>query len=123
MLQNGRLRTFAHMAEWKTLASREDFYTLMEESLVKPQIIFKDSTRCGVSAFAKERLRAGHALIDGKADVHYLSVLEFRSVSDLVAKELKVIHQSPQIIVVKDRKAVWTTSHNAIDAEKIAKYL
>jgi bacillithiol system protein YtxJ len=85
------------MNEWKTLTEKEDFYTLLEDSAERPQIIFKDSTTCGISAYAKERLQNGYAQIAGKAAFHYLDLLAFRPISHLIAQELKVTHQSPQV--------------------------
>jgi len=111
------------MNGWINVTQAEDFYTLLENSTSKPQIIFKDSTTCGISAFAKERLQKGFAQIEGKADFHYLDLLTFRPISNLIAQELKVTHQSPQIIVLKDKKVVYTTSHHAIDPGKIADQL
>ena len=111
------------MKEWNTLTEKEAFYTLLENSAAKPQIIFKDSTTCGISAYAKERLRNGYELIAGKAAFHYLDLLAFRPISNLIAQELKVTHQSPQIIVLRDKKVVYTTSHHAIDPGVIARHL
>lgn len=111
------------MNDWKTLTEKEDFYTLLEKSAEKPQIIFKDSTTCGISAHAKERLRDGYAQIAGKAAFHYVDLLAFRSISNLIAQELKVTHRSPQIIVLKDKKVVYTTSHHAIDPAVMARHL
>ena len=111
------------MKEWIAIKSEDDFHTLVAGSANKPQIIFKDSITCGISAHAKQRLQDGYALLEGKADFNYLDLLRFRSVSNLIAQELTVTHQSPQIIVLKDKKVVYTSSHHAIDAAAIAKYL
>lgn len=111
------------MKDWKALKSEEDFYNILAYSAGKPQIIFKDSTTCGISAHAKERLKEGYSLIEGKADFHYLDLLTFRPVSNLIAQVLRVTHQSPQIIVLKNREVVYTSSHHAINPAVIAKYL
>ena len=111
------------MTNWKTVTEKEDFYTLLENSASKPQLIFKDSLTCGISAHAKYKLQQGFELIQGKADFHYLDLLAYRPISQLIAQELKVTHQSPQIILVKDSKVVYTSSHNAINPEVIARHL
>jgi bacillithiol system protein YtxJ len=49
--------------------------------------------------------------------------LTFRPISNLVAQELKVTHQSPQIILLKDKQVVYTSSHHAIDPAVIARHL
>jgi len=111
------------MKSWIPVQAQEDFYTLLEKSSEKPQIIFKDSTTCGISAHAKYRLQEGFDLIEGKADFNYLDLLALRPVSNLIAQELKVTHQSPQIILVKDKQVVYTSSHHAIDPAVIARHL
>jgi bacillithiol system protein YtxJ len=111
------------MNSWKSVREKEDFFTLLENSAEKPQIIFKDSTSCGISAHAKYRLELGFELIEGKADFHYLDLLTFRPVSNLISRELKVTHQSPQIILVKDKQVIYTSSHHAIDPAVIARHL
>lgn len=111
------------MKNWIDITQEADLDSIIEGSAHKPQIIFKDSTTCGISAFAKDRLVQGFAAIEGRADFHYLDLLRFRGLSNLIAERLQVTHQSPQIIVLKDRKVVYTSSHHAIDANTIAKYL
>ncbi|MEI9944560.1 MAG: bacillithiol system redox-active protein YtxJ [Chitinophagaceae bacterium] len=111
------------MKDWKEITSEDDVYSIIENSAVKPQIIFKDSVSCGISAYAKERLKDGYSLFEGKVGFNHLDLLRFRSVSKLIAETLEVRHQSPQIIVLKDKKVVYTTSHHAISAAGIAKYL
>ena len=111
------------MKNWKKITTEEDVIAIIDASEMKPQIIFKDSTTCGISAFAKERLENGNDLLIETADFNYLDLLTYRSVSNFIAKELNVIHQSPQIIVIKDKKVIYKDSHHTIEPEKIQKYL
>lgn len=111
------------MKTWKSVKEKEDFYTLLENSTKKPQIIFKHSTTCGISAHARYKLEEGFEVIEGKADFHYLDLLAYRPISNLIAQELKVTHQSPQIIVLKDKQVVYTSSHHAIAPMSIARHL
>ena len=50
------------MKNWKPITTEQDVLNIVENSTEKPQIIFKDSTTCGISAYAKERLQAGNDL-------------------------------------------------------------
>ena len=111
------------MKNWKKITTEDDVIAIIDASEMKPQIIFKDSTTCGISAFAKERLENGNDLLIETADFNYLDLLTYRSVSNYIAKELYVIHQSPQIIVLKDKKVIYKDSHHSIEPEKIQKYL
>lgn len=111
------------MNNWKKITTEDDVNTIINASELKPQIIFKDSTTCGISAYAKERLEIGSDLMTANADFNYLDLLTYRSVSNYIASELNVIHQSPQIIVIKNRTVVFKDSHHTIQPEKIVKYL
>lgn len=111
------------MKDWKIIASEKDVLNIIEKSIEKPQIIFKDSTTCGISAFAKERLQNGNSLLIEKADFNYLDLLSYRNISNFIASELNVIHQSPQIIVLKNREVVYRVSHHSIQPEDIAKWI
>lgn len=111
------------MNNWKPITQESDVQHIIEKSLTKPQIIYKHSVTCGISAHAEDKLINGAHLLTGSADFNYLDLLRFRSVSNLIAQELSVTHLSPQIIVLKDKKVVYTASHHAIQPEAIAKYL
>lgn len=111
------------MKNWKNITTDEDVNAIIAASENKPQIIFKDSTTCGISAFAKERLTNGNDLLAATADFNYLDLLTYRSVSNYIASALNVIHQSPQIIVLKERKVVFRDSHHSIEPEKIQKHI
>lgn len=111
------------MKNWKNITSQEDVATILSASVNRPQIIFKDSVTCGISQFAKERLIQGNNLLIETADFNYLDLLTYRSVSNFIAKELNVIHQSPQIIVIKDKKVVFRDSHHSIEPKKIQAYI
>lgn len=111
------------MKNWILITTIQDIYNIIEASVTKPQIIFKDSVTCGISAYAKERLVNGSDLLTANADFNYLDLLSYRNVSNFIADELDVIHQSPQIIVLKNKEVVYRVSHHSIQPEDIAKYL
>jgi bacillithiol system protein YtxJ len=111
------------MNNWKSITTEEHVLQIIENSNEKSQIIFKDSVTCGISAFAKERLENGNQLLIDKADFNYLDLLSYRSISNFIAAELNVIHQSPQIIVLKNKEVVYRVSHHSIQPEEIAKWL
>lgn len=111
------------MKNWKQITTDEDINAIIKASENKTQIIFKDSTTCGISAFAKERLQNGSDALTETADFNYLDLLQYRTVSNFIASRLGIIHQSPQIIVLKDGKVVFRDSHHSIKPEKILKFL
>jgi bacillithiol system protein YtxJ len=105
---------------WNTIKTEKDVLDIIEKSKDKPQIIFKDSVSCGISAFAKERLKNDFPLIENISDFNYLDLLSYREVSNFIAKKLNVIHQSPQIIVLIKGEVIYRDSHHSIEAKKIA---
>lgn len=107
------------MNNWKPILTEQDVLDIIEQSTEKPQILFKDSVTCGISAFAKERLENDNELLIDIADFNYLDLLAHRDISAFITSELSVIHQSPQIIVVMDKKVIFRVSHHSIDAKKI----
>ena len=108
------------MNNWIPISSEQQVLDIVEKSIQKPQIIFKDSVSCGISAYAKERLANENSFLEYIADFNYLDLLAHRYVSNYITSKLNVIHQSPQIIVLKDQEVVFRTSHHSINAQKIA---
>lgn len=111
------------MKNWKNIITETDVDAIIEKSTERTQIIFKDSVTCGISAFAKERLQLGNHFLENKADFHYLDLLQFRAVSNYIASTLNVIHQSPQIIVLKNKVVVYKAAHHTIMPETISQHL
>ncbi len=95
----------------------EQFQEIFEKSKVRPQVIFKHSTRCSVSKMVKNRLEKSEG--QDNFDFYYLDLLKFRSLSNQIAGELKIPHESPQIIVIKGGKPVYNEDHSAIYMDDI----
>jgi bacillithiol system protein YtxJ len=102
---------------WKILSTPEQLDTLLANSVEKPQVIFKHSTRCSISSVVKTRLeKAG---LPDTIDFHYLDLLSYRSLSNKIAEDLKVYHESPQILLVKNGECVYDESHLSIQMNEI----
>ncbi len=85
-------------------------------------IIFKHSTRCGISTVAHEEMEK--FLGEGIAiDVFKILVVEQRPLSNHIAETLEVRHQSPQAILVRDGKPVWETTHYSITSTAVKEAL
>ena len=51
-----------------------------------------------------KKFREGSQSSNGTSvDFYYLDLLNYRSISNEIAKHLNVTHQSPQIILIKDK--------------------
>lgn len=106
----------------KSLETKETFEQILEKSREKPQIVLKHSTRCPVSRGALLEFQR-FAEKDHRADLWTLLVIEHKEVSQMVADETGIEHQSPQAIILKDGRPVWNGSHHAITAETLGEKL
>ena len=88
----------------------------------KPAIIFKHSTRCSISRFALKQFEKEYSLED-KVDAYFLDLIEYRDVSNEIANRFKVVHQSPQLLLIKNGQSVYDASHSDIDAGDLAERL
>ena len=52
---------------------------------------------------------------------YYLDLLNFREVSNEIANRYSVQHQSPQILVLKNREVVYDVSHEGIAVSELKK--
>ncbi len=102
------------------LSSTLDVDALAEASFDQPQIIFKHSITCSISAMAKSRV--DRALRGDKLTqpVHVLDLLRHRDVSDYIATKFGVRHESPQLIVVDRGEPAYVATHLDIDPAALA---
>ncbi len=105
---------------WIALQSEEALNTIKEKSFNKPQVIFKHSTRCSISSMAKNRLDKSETYAE--VDFNYLDLLSYRSVSNKIASEFNVYHESPQILLIKNGECIYDESHSGIDAKEIIEH-
>ena len=107
---------------WLNLSNDKSIDDLIAESEIKPVLIFKHSTRCSISSMALSRFEREWNL-NNEVSLYYLDLISFRDFSNSIANTLLVIHQSPQVIVIKQKEVIYTDSHNGIDAKEIEKLI
>ena len=103
---------------WQPLTTEPQLKELIERSATVPQVIFKHSIRCSISTMVKGRLDRGKQPTG--IDFHYLDLINYRSLSNKVADEFGVQHESPQVLLIKNGKSVYDESHNGISLDEIA---
>ena len=100
--------------DWQVLDQLNQVEDIIAQSFHKPTAIFKHSLTCGISSMAKYNLEENWDLpVDG-LQMYYLDLLNNRSVSNLVADRLGVIHRSPQVILLHNGEVVYHSSHHMI---------
>jgi bacillithiol system protein YtxJ len=96
------------------------FDEVLAASATAPQLVFKHSTTCPISAAAHRQVASYLADRGGDATpVLLVKVIESRPLSNEIAARLGVTHQSPQAILIKDGAAVWNASHGGITAASL----
>lgn len=100
---------------WIKLENLGGIEEIREASKEKPQLIFKHSTRCGISASAKWRMDGDLDSLSNELDVHYLDLINYRAISNQIADTFGVRHQSPQVLLIHQGKSVYSATHSSID--------
>ena len=108
---------------WNRLTMLEQLDEIDKESLKRPIAIFKHSTRCGTSRMALRQFEKQYAIEDEKIKLYFLDLIAFREVSNEIAIRFQVMHQSPQLIVVKNSNTIHHSSHYSIDAGFLEKFI
>lgn len=103
--------------KWIHLNTDAQLGTINEKSAEKPQLIFKHSTRCSISSVVKSRLNKGE--LPGNIDFYYLDLIAYRDISNKIAEQYGIQHESPQILLIKDGKCVYHESHSSIYMDDI----
>ena len=106
--------------DWITLDTVEQVDAIIELSYSKQVVIFKHSTSCGISKMVLKGFQRDIDSMDVDAtNFYFLDLIAFRSVSNYIADKLEVRHESPQMIIIQNGKAVHDASHNTINAASI----
>ena len=110
------------------LHNLEELDRLLSESHTRPLLLFKHSYTCGVSAEALDEL-VDHLNEDviaaGMPEPQYamVTVQTDRDVSNAVSKRLEIRHETPQALLVRDGRVIWSASHFRVTADAMKKAL
>ncbi len=106
---------------WIEITTESQLSEVKEMSKTKPQLIFKHSTRCPTSSMAKNRLERGTP--PEGVDFYYLDLIKHRNISQIIAAEFDVSHESPQVLLIKSGECVYDESHSGISMDEIVDQL
>jgi bacillithiol system protein YtxJ len=99
---------------WIELEEITQIAQIKEESKVNPVVIYKHSTRCGISKMVIRQFEKLFTEKHKNFKVYYLDLLNHRDISNELAEVFGVMHQSPQVLVIKNESCVFNTSHESI---------
>ena len=103
---------------WNLLSNENILQNLIKLSYSEKVLIFKHSTRCSISIMSKYRLESIGE--DSKIkNCFLLDVIKYRETSCKIESDFKVIHESPQLLIIQNGKCIYNASHNEISWDRI----
>jgi bacillithiol system protein YtxJ len=106
------------MVHWIDLANLAQLETIAEQSKTKPVVVFKHSTRCSISRMALKQFEHGYPDKNQQPHFYLLDLLNHRDISAAIAQRWQIVHESPQLLLIQNDKAVYHRTHDNIDAEE-----
>ncbi len=105
----------------------EEWEKIKKETAEKAElIIFKYSPICGVSSSVENDFNSWYLNLNENVKIicAKVDVISAKPVSQYIAKELNIQHQSPQLIwLKKDGKVKWSGSHYDIEKSQLSAQL
>ncbi len=104
-----------------TIQNEQDLGGLVAESSSRPVLIFKHSSACPVSSKAHAEIRK---LLEDQQSAGFgfgmVVVQDARAISNAIEQQLGIRHETPQVIVLRDGRAVWNASHWDVTRDRVA---
>ena len=100
---------------WIALNEIKQLDDIIVKSKSKTQLIFKHSTRCGISRMVMNQFVSNYNFSEQQLDLYYLDLLNYRDISNEVGYKFQVMHESPQLLVLKNGVVVAHASHGSIN--------
>jgi bacillithiol system protein YtxJ len=101
---------------WISLESAEQLSGIKQQKGYS--IIFKHSTRCSISLMSKRRVEMDWESVPDNVPVYFLDLIKHRDISNQIAQDFQVHHQSPQLLLIKDGECILDQSHGGISIEE-----
>jgi bacillithiol system protein YtxJ len=102
---------------WILLTSAAQLDQLITDSVSRPQVIFKHSSRCSISSMSRNRLERNKQ--PAGIDFYFLDLIAYRDLSNKVEDVFRVPHESPQVLLIKNGQSVYDESHTGITMDEI----
>ena len=109
--------------KWLPLSDKSQLEDIIKISSDKPVLIFKHSTRCGISRMVLKNFESDYDIPETEMDLYFLDLLNYRSLSQDISAKFNVMHQSPQVLVIKNGEVIYHDSHDAISFAQIKEIL
>jgi bacillithiol system protein YtxJ len=105
---------------WNKLNDSAQLEEIKKESHNYPVLILKHSTRCSISSATLGRLERSWKQ-EEVADLkpYFLDLIAYRPISNQIAEDFGVWHESPQALIIRNGESVYDTSHFDISFDAI----
>ncbi|CAN5417128.1 bacillithiol system redox-active protein YtxJ [soil metagenome] len=110
--------------KWLDLESDEQLDQIKRDSEEKYILIFKYSTNCGISTRIFDRLKTEwkkEEIPEEILDCYFLDLIKYRNLSNRIAKDFEVYHESPQVLIIHKGHSIYDDSHSYITFQEIKK--
>ena len=77
-----------------------------------------DEFGCSIGGMIKTRLE--REAIPADVAFYYLDLIRYRNVSNRIATDYRVKHESPQMLLIRDGKCIYHESHTGISMAEVA---
>lgn len=106
--------------KWSQLKSEHQIDELRKESKENHVLIFKYSSRCSLSQLAFDRLERNWKETEMLGvKPYFLDLITYREISNRIAHEFDVEHESPQVLLIENERSILDQSHMGIDYQGI----
>lgn len=113
--EQGETRSF-----WKTIKSEEDLEKAIKESYDNRVAVFKHSTSCFISKTVLKNFEKEIEISDEQnVSFYFLDLLAFRPISNKIAEDFGIRHESPQLIVFENGEPINNASHQDISLSQV----
>src|SRR3954466_6491429 len=111
------------MSPLHSLSHIDELEAAIAESTERPVLLFKHSRTCGISCEALDEWRAHVEAADACATYKLITVQSHRHLSNEAATRLGVRHETPQAILLRNGRPVWSASHFRITKDELDLFL
>lgn len=101
---------------WTSLESAEQIDDIKHQQGFN--LIFKHSTRCSISMMVKKRFELDWDKLPGDLPIYFLDLIKYRELSNKIAIDFQVHHESPQLLLIKDGECILDLSHGEVSVEE-----
>ena len=111
-----------NVINWNKLENISDIDAIIDQSELNTIVIFKHSTRCGISSSVLRRFEKQTKFTTDRTNFYLLNVIQYRNISNEISQQLSIHHESPQLLIIKQRKVIAHDSHYDILNMDLTRY-